>query len=159
MKTKQYTMGLLFIVLGLMSCEKEKTTSGQQQAASELQVHVIGQNNLYGSSSEGFTEENHVINDSVAWNALKAQMNQANDVTYTFTEQEIDFSQWTVLASFDQVRMNGGHAINYSSVVEDDTQITATIFHENPQGAATTVITQPYIIVKIEKTTKPVVFN
>lgn len=159
MKTKQYTMGLLFIVLGLMSCEKEKTTSGQQQAASELQVHVIGQNNLYGSSSEGFTEENHVINDSVAWNALKAQMNQANDVTYTFTEQEIDFSQWTVLASFDSVRPYGGYAINYSSVVEDDAQITATIFQEHPEGAATTVITQPYIVVKIQKTTKPVVFN
>lgn len=159
MKTKQFTIGLLFLALGLMSCEKEKTMCGQQHTASEIQVHIIGQDNLYGSSSEGFTEENHVINDSVAWNALKAQMNQANDVTYTFAEQNIDFSQWTVLASFDSVRPYGGYSINYSSVVEDDAQITATIFQEHPQGAATTVITQPYIVVKIPKTIKPVVFN
>lgn len=158
MKTHKMVLGFFFLTLGLMSCEKEKT-SGIQQAANDLTVHVIGQNNLYGSSSEGFTQENHVINNSVAWNALKAQMNQNNDVTYTFTEQEIDFSQWTVLASFDQVRPNGGYAINYSSVFEDDAQITVTIDQSSPNGAATTVITQPFIVVKIQKTTKPVVFN
>lgn len=158
MKTKHITIGFLFLTLGLLSCEKE-VISGTPQDTNEMLVHVIGQENLYGSSSEGFTEENHVINDSVAWNALKAQMNQSNEVTYNFTEQEIDFTQWTVLASFDQVRPNGGHAISYSSVMEDSTHINATIHHVNPNGAATTVITQPYIVVKIQKTTKPVLFN
>lgn len=158
MKTKHITTGFLFLALGLLSCEKE-VTSASPQETNEMVIHVIGQENLYGSSSEGFLEENHVINDSVAWNELKAHMNQSNDVTYNFTEQEIDFTQWTVLASFDQVRPSGGHSINYSSVVENSDYIDATIHHVNPNGNATTVITQPYIVVKIEKTTKQVLFN
>lgn len=158
MKTKHIITGVLLLTVGLFSCEKE-VRDPSPTVSKPIVMHTIGQDNLYGNSSEGFTEENHVINDSVAWNDLKAQMDAANDVTHNFTEQVIDFSQWTVLVSFDKVEMSGGHSINYSSIGETQSNIVATIVHAHPGSASTTVITQPYIVVKIDKTIKPVIFN
>jgi hypothetical protein len=158
MKAKHIITGVLFITIGLISCKKDHVDANPR-VSNQVIMHTIGQDNLYGGSSEGFIEENHVINDSIAWNNLKTQMDAANDVTYKFNEQVIDFSQWTVIVSFDKVEMTGGHSINYSSIVENQANIVATIEQVHPEGPATTVITQPYIVVKIDKTNKPILFN
>ncbi|WP_107038503.1 protease complex subunit PrcB family protein [Brumimicrobium mesophilum] len=155
MKAKQFILGTLILGFGLFSCEKKNTSPESNQ----ISMHLIGQDNLYGGSSEGFIEENYVINDSITWNALKAQMDSKNDVTYRFNEQHVDFSQWTVLVSIDEIKMSGGHAINYTNIVENNNNIAVTIDKSFPGGNATTVITQPYIVVKIDKTNKQVIFN
>lgn len=157
MKKTQLFSGLICLAFLIFSCEKEKPNVAPK--STEVSSFTIAKGCLYGASSEGFVEENRIITDSIAWNDLKAQMDQANEVSYQFAEQEIDFSQWTVLVSIDQVQPNGGHAIDYSSIVESDASIIATIYKEYPQGNATTVITQPFIIVKIPKTSKTIYFN
>jgi len=159
MKRTHSITAILMLTVGLFSCEKE-CPNPTPEPATPIVVTTISQNILYGSSEEGFTEENRVINDSVTWNAFKAQMNTVNEATLEFSEQNIDFSQWTVLASFDQVRPSGGFAINYSTVVENENNVIATVEKVGPgDGMVTTVITQPYIVVKIPKTSKTVIFN
>lgn len=159
MKRTHIIAGILLLTVGLFSCEKISPRQNPL-VVTPMVVNTISQNNLYGDSQEGFTEENRVINDSVAWNSFKNQMNTVNEATLEFSEQNIDFSQWTVLASFDQVRPSGGFSIKYSSVVENENTINATVAQVGTEEEmVTTVITQPYIVVKIPKTTKTVVFN
>lgn len=158
MKRVHSIAGILLLSIGLFSCEKECTIPTPPQTT-PVDSYTIGQNCLYGSSDEGFTEENLVINDSIAWNDFKAQMNTVNEATNDFSELEIDFSQWTVLVSLDQVRPSGGFTINYSGIVENEENVIATIEAISPEGVVTTVITQPYIVVKIPKTSKSVIFN
>lgn len=161
MKRTHSIAGILLLTVGLFSCEKEcPNPNPNPPQTTPIVVNTISQNILYGSSEEGFTEENRVINDSVTWNAFKAQMNTVNEATLEFSEQNIDFSQWTVLASFDQVRPSGGFAIDYASVVENENNVIATVEQIGPgDGMVTTVITQPYVVVKIPKTSKTVIFN
>jgi hypothetical protein len=158
MKTKKMIAGILLLTVGLFSCKKEKVAPCPKETK-QIFMHTIGKNNLYGSSSEGFTEENIVINDSVAWNDLKDRMNMNSNVTYNFTEQNIDFSQWTVIASFDQIRATGGHGISYTNPQDNANNVSITIEHQHTGNVQTQNITQPYIVAKISKTWKPIVFN
>jgi hypothetical protein len=152
-------IALVLVTGTILSCQKTKTTPTPVASKTNITPIEIGRSCLYGGGSEGITQQNLVITDSIAWNNLKAQMNSVNNATYNFTEQTIDFSQWTVLASFDQVRTSGGFEIDFSSIVQNSTNIEATVYPSSPNGGAvTTVITQPYIIVKIPKSTLPIIF-
>lgn len=161
---KKLNLIALIILVGTsFSCEKAninptKITTTPTPKTSIVPIE-IGTGCLYGGGSEGVLEQNLVITDSVTWNALKAQMNTVNNATYNFTEQTIDFTQWTVLAAFDQVRPSGGHALSFTSIIANYTQIVATVTDTHPNGAATTVITQPYTIVKIPVSNLPITFN
>lgn len=87
------------------------------------------------------------------------KINSANSETDSFIETEIDFSNFILLAVFDEIKMNGGYTIDITGVVENKNDITVTIRNLSPNGAVYTVINQPYHIVKIPKTEKRIVFR
>lgn len=119
---------------------------------------VIGTGNLFGNGAEGIGEQNLVIATTEAWNDLMTQMNSVNNVTDEFTETNIDFTQYKLIAVFDEIRGNGGYGIDldiWSTINEMVVQVTDLA----PQGIATTVITQPFHIVKIALSDLPIVFQ
>ena len=77
---------------------------------------------------------------------------------YDFGMQIQDFKKYIILAVFDSVYRNGGHDLKIS-VVEDNYNVIATIDYQNPNGDFTSIMTQPFEIIKIVKTTKQVIFN
>jgi len=119
---------------------------------------LIGKGDLYGSGEEGILQQNIVISDTAAWNDLKTKMNSYNYVSGSFTETEIDLSNYLILASFSELRPIGGCSIKIKNVVEYSGGINVTIENIVPI-AGTAVETQPYHIVKIPKTDKEIVFN
>jgi hypothetical protein len=78
--------------------------------------------------------------------------------TSNFTETNIDFNNFQLLVSIDGTRPNTGYSIDISNVIENTTNITATVSILN-SGNGFTVLTQPFHIVKIPKSPKPVVFQ
>jgi hypothetical protein len=123
-----------------------------------IETSLIGKGNLYGSSSQGVDQQNIVINTTADWNDLITLFDAANDVSSSFTETDIDFTNFTVIVAIDEVRGNGGHDLDIE-VNSNSANIIVTVTDLIPQGNATTVITQPYHIVKIPKNTLPVVFQ
>lgn len=118
------------------------------------------------SPTEGISNENHILNDNTNWTNIKNLM----DAPYiiiglgnyysenNFTETTIDFTNFTVIAVFDQVYGNGGHSIDITNITEYETNVVVIV--ENLQtGNTSTVGTQPFHIVKIPKATKPIVFQ
>ena len=124
--------------------------------------NLIVKKNLNGS--EGLTEQNLVINNTNDWTNFKNQIDtyyQQFSINYSqqyFTETTIDFNSFIVIVVIDQIYGNGGHSIDITNITEFETNIVVTI--ENLQtGNTSSVVTQPYHIVKIPKTSKPIVFN
>lgn len=119
---------------------------------------LIAQENLYGGGSEGFAKEHMVITDATTWQNVMNQMNSVNTVTESFVETDIDFDAYQIIAAFDEVKGNGGHLLEIRLMPGPD-QVSVSILDSAPQGNATTVITQPFCILKMTKTDLPIVFE
>ena len=151
MKTPIFLVCLCALIMGC--------SEGDDPAAFvPVDATVIGTGNLFGNGAEGISEQNLVISTTEAWNDLLTQMNSVNNVTDDFTETNIDFNQYRVIAVFDEVRGNGGFRIDLD-IWSDTNQIVVQVTDLAPQGNATTVIAQPFHVVKIALSDLPVVFQ
>lgn len=148
-------MKLFVLVLAvlLQGCSSDAT-----QASQAIDAVLIGQGNLYGNGAENIPKQNIVIRNQSDWNALKQKMDTRNPVSNSFSETAIDFDAFQIIAVFDEIKGSGGHSIDITGIVENDDRIVVTIQNLN-SGGATSVMTQPYHIVKIPKSKKQVVFR
>lgn len=119
---------------------------------------LIGQGDLYGSGSENIPKQNIVITDQSIWTDLINAMNTTNKVSDSFTETNIDFNNFQIIAVFDNIKPNGGHSIDITKIIENDNNIIVTVENLHT-GNLSSVITQPYHIVKITRSTKDVLFQ
>ncbi|WP_046757042.1 protease complex subunit PrcB family protein [Kordia jejudonensis] len=149
---------ILIIVFSflLFNCSSEDASVTSTMTA--VETTLIGKGNLYGGSSQGVNQQNLVITNETDWNALITLFDAVNTVSDSFSETAIDFSAFTVIAAIDEIQGSGGHALDIE-VNSSSTQVMVTVIDISPQGNATTVITQPYHIVKIPKTNLPIVFQ
>lgn len=151
MKTK-ITILIITIIIGLTSCNKN------DDELNLVEFTQIGQNNLYGNGEENIINQNLVILESNSWNELIDKLNTVNYVSEEFPETDIDFDNFIVIAVFDKIYGNGGHSIDIIKITENENKIIVTI--ENIlEGNYTSVMTQPFHIVKIPKTDKLIIFD
>ena len=140
-----------------VACSTDDTPAGQQLLVAP-EPQEVAKGDLYGNGQEGIPQQFLVISNQMEWESLKAQMDAVNSVTENFVETEIDFSQYTLIAAFDQIRGTGGHSIDITSIDETPDMLHVTV-EKLLNGNLTAVMTQPYHIVKIPATTKAIVFN
>lgn len=119
---------------------------------------LIGNGQLSGDGEEGIVQSNIVITNTIQWQNLLNQMNSINNVSNSFTETSIDFTQYQILAVFDNIFGEDGHSISITSVIENLNTINVTIQSDYVTNYFA-VQKQPYSIVKIPKSTKLVVFE
>ena len=120
---------------------------------------LIGKGELHGNGSEGITKQNLVITNKKAWDNLVDAMNSVNNVSNSFTETDIDFSKYQVIAIFDQLRSSSGYDISITNITEYADSIVVDVNHVIPNGSVLTVMTQPFHIVKIPVSDKSIIFN
>ncbi len=152
MKNLIKILPILFFSLIIFSCKSDDIQTVDYEST------LIAKDNLYGAGSEGISEQNLVITDQSTWNDLMTQMDAVNNVTDSFSETNIDFSAFQIIAIFDELKGSGGHdlELNITSSTEN---IIVTVTDLVPQGAATSVVTQPFHIVKIANSDLPVIFE
>ncbi|TDQ23801.1 protease complex subunit PrcB family protein [Tenacibaculum caenipelagi] len=115
----------------------------------------IGRGSLYGNGEEEVPKSNMIITNANDWGNLISQMNTVNNVSDNFTEVEINFNEFTVLAVFLEVKKSGWE-IEIKSITENEESVILFI---EETGFESSVITQPFHIVKIPKTNKKVVIG
>ncbi len=152
----QTKISILFIAVlfGFMT-----SCSITDNPTNSIEFTQIGKGNLYGNGLENIDKQNLVISDDNAWRALLSKINTVNNVSDEFTETNIDFSKFIVIASFDEVKTSGGYSIDITKITEGEGNIFVTVKNISNNGNATTVMTQPYNIVKIPKTNKSIIFE
>jgi|TARA_B110000908_G_scaffold167898_1_gene221696 hypothetical protein len=146
---------LLFLGIALLAgCSNDDDNSEMVNIESTL----IAKDNLFGNGDEGIIEQNLEITDQNTFDNLISQMNIVNNVSDSFSEIDIDFSQYKVIAIFDEIRENGGHSLELN-IMSNSENIIVNITDVVPEGNATTVITQPFHIVKISNSDLPIIFE
>ncbi len=121
-------------------------------------IVLIGKGNLHGSGAEGIEKQNLVITTTEEWKDLLNKINAVNKVSDSFSETDIDFSEYTIIAIFEEVKNSGGHSLDLV-IQETKDKMLVDVLRKSPDGIATSVMTQPYYIVKIPKTSLPIVFE
>ena len=146
---------ILLLLLLPLNCKTKANTSSMKQAENMM---IIAKGDLYGSGAEGIEKQNMVISNQNDWNSLKDKMNSVNSVYDNFSENEIDFSKHRIIAVFDEVKGSGGHSIELNFTEHTD-MLLIEVLYKSPEGMATSVMTQPYYIVKIDKNNLPITFK
>lgn len=156
-------IGLMMSFFILGSCGNSKKalecSEADDQMTETMLFEVVGKGILGGAGEEGIEESNLVIQSQEAWERLVARIDAVNKESNNFKISEFDFTKSTIIACFDKVQSSGGYALKIADVQEGENQIQVAIKKTSPDGMATSVITQPYYIVVIPKTSKEVVFG
>ncbi len=153
MRTRKITLLIIAIFSLLISCNSE-----EDNLTKVGNLILIGQGNLYGNGEENIEKQNLVISNTSSWKELMNKMNSVNNESSNFIETDIDFSKFMIIAVFDNVKGNGGHSIDITKIEENNNNIFVSVEYLLP-GGFTTIMTQPYHIIKITKKNKPVIFE
>ena len=145
---------IILLSIFILSCNPEDDNSEMVH----IQSTLIAKDNLFGNGDEGIIEHNLIISDQTTWNNLIIQMNSINNVTDNFSETDIDFSEYKIIAVFDEIKGNGGHSLELD-IMSNSENIIVNVTNLAPEGNATTVITQPFHIVKILNSDLPIIFE
>jgi len=135
------------------SCTKEKCD------IRDLTYQYVEKGNLYGNGDEGISASNLVIRTQSDWDDLVSKMDSYNEVSNDFENVPINFEEQMVIACFDKVRSSGGYTIDITETDVVNNKLEVTVEKGGPGEMATTVITQPFVIVVMEKCDSEVKFN
>ena len=143
---------ILSITLSLFSCNDSKNMDSLPQ---NIAFTIISNNALRGSGSEGISQSNMVINNTTDWQNLITRMNSINNVSDNFSEIDIDFDSYLIIAVFLEVK-SSDWLIEVTKIIENENNLVVTT---NENESIASVIAQPYSIVKIPITEKTIEFE
>jgi hypothetical protein len=155
---------LLFVSCVLFGCSSNETTEPTPTPFVPVNITPTPISKRNNIQPVGIIQQNVIYNSESNWNALLNQIDsyyQAFGINFTqlhFSETNIDFTKFTVIAVFDKVYGSGGYSIDITNIVENENNITVTVANLQT-GNASSSVNQPYHIVKIPKTSKPFIFN
>ncbi|MBI9067548.1 MAG: protease complex subunit PrcB family protein [Salinivirgaceae bacterium] len=153
MNTRAILISILSILLFVCSCDKEEDEPTAQPTI--ICFTDIGKGSLYGGGEEGIAQSNIVITNTTDWQNLMNQMDSVNSVTDQFTETNIDFGNEMIIAVFLDVKENGWE-VQLTDILENANNIVVS---KSETEFVNSVINQPFHIVKIPKTSKPIIFE
>ena len=145
---------IILLSIFVLSCNSDDDNPGMVNVESTL----IAKNSLFGNGDEGIIKQNLEITDQNTWDNLISQMNSVNNVSDNFSEIDIDFSQYKVIAIFDEIRGSGGYSLELN-IKSNSENIIVNVTDVVPEGSALAVITQPFHIVKILNSDLPIIFE
>ena len=139
----------LFGVLGCSSTIQPSKTLKKE----EIVFSTISKGTLFGNGIEGILEEKFTITNEKQWQVFLNKINSVNNVSSSFSEININFSNHNIICVFDTIRNTGGYAIEIERIFieKKNLNIVYNKKEPGPMEMVTTIITQPYHIVKIEK--------
>ncbi|MBI4896118.1 MAG: protease complex subunit PrcB family protein [Candidatus Aenigmarchaeota archaeon] len=111
-----------------------------------------------GASSGHDDKKEYVIKESSAWKNLWSIVQSGRSPTPLIPS--VNFTDDMVIAVFQGNHPTGGYSIEITKIVEDESSVQIVIKETTPPPGSvlTTAFTQPYHIVKMKRTDKPVLF-
>ena len=142
---------ILLVLTTIFNCAPEELITEELYASTTL----IAKGNLLGAGSEGIDQQNMIITNTAEWVSL---INKISNTTATFSETEIDFTNYIIIAVFDEVKLGSGYSIELDVTYNSDA-IIVTIENHSVNGDLTTRFTQPFHIIKINHSELPIIFQ
>lgn len=142
---------LSIILIVTLSCSKsdDKVSFRPQY----MSFTLIGMGNL--TASDNIPKQNIIIRDSTAWSNILNALSQETIQQFTETTN-IDFNNYQLIAVFDTPYPSSTFDLEIIGITEYENKIeVARQYFSTP--TATIVYPQSYHIVKMRKSTKPIV--
>jgi hypothetical protein len=141
---------VLFLSLSCSNNNEENSFTPQT-----ITPTLIGKGSLMGS--ENIQPQNIVYYDITSWNVILNSIDQFRLAQFTETTN-VDFNNFQLIAVFDNVYPSPKYDVSISNITENENNIIVTVTKTlNPSIVA--IVDQKFHIVKIPKSTKPVVFQ
>jgi hypothetical protein len=154
---KTFTSALLFGLFFLASAACSTPKNKEIKTPNELSYSILKTGNLFGAGEENLLEGASVAHNMEEMNSIVLKMNSINEeIKETLIADVHIFDKEMLVFVFDKVRGSGGHTINIKSITETSEEILIHKENVAPNGPASTVMTQPYVILKTKKSTLPV---
>jgi hypothetical protein len=160
---KVFFLTLILFTLSAVSCKSLKDGKDGTKA---LEIELIQSGELYGGGAEGIEESLVVCNSKAELDAICKKMNSVNHETSALDDlgdSDIDFDTQSIVVYFQPVRSTGGYSLSEESLtrvkVDGEKSYIIHFSLTSPQGAAITVLTQPYIFVITSKIDGPVKYK
>ena len=135
-----------------LSCSDETTTNST--TLTPITYVLIGKSSI---SNPDPPLQNVVVSNQTQWNSLLIAMNSVNNVSNSFTEQNIDFDNFDVVAVFNNTILNSSSTVDITNIEEDQTNRLVTV--QNLTDGISGDVAQPFHIVKIPKSSKLILFK
>lgn len=144
------------IIISFSGCENNDNTV--ELMLQNINFEFIGRNPFNPLSTEDIVPGNYVISNQSEWNALLSKIDTYNSISQAFTTTTIDFNTYQIIAVFDQIRSSVGRTIDVTEIVENQNNITVTVITGGSLGAINVTV-QPFHIIKMPISQKPIVFQ
>jgi len=162
MKTQLNTLvikKILVLLLAVFSFSSCNNNDDEPFTPVNIEFEVIGSGMIRGAGSEDILPGNYIINNQNDWLELLNKMNSFDtNTTNDFSTININFQTHIIIAVFDELRGNPGWLIEIESIIENENNIVVDVINLNP-GSIQSAMRQPYQIVRIPITNKPIVFE
>ncbi len=126
----------LFSVLMLLSCSSSKTPK-------EVSYQIIMESSHNGKMHESYEVIDNHIDLNKTYKLIKDEL-----------VPNIDFAKARVVVLYMGQKNTGGYTIGIEEVREESNKVIVKIKKTYPDGIATMVITEPFVIAKINTTKK-----
>ncbi|MCF6348606.1 MAG: hypothetical protein L3J20_09955 [Flavobacteriaceae bacterium] len=151
MEKKALYVLLIFSIVFFTNCNDDSKTFIER----ELEIITIGKGTLSGSGLENIINEQLIVSDKILWDNLLIKIDAINDITSTFSETDVNFESYIILAAFEGIK-DGGWTIDITKVLEQENNILVQLENLNT-GDGTLIQEQPFHIIKVKKTNKSLV--
>lgn len=158
---KIFLIAILSMVL--VNCSSDDNNTAQDDFIPQnIDFETIGKGQITTIINAEEQQNNIVITNESDWNQLVGElffrMEESPDLGAEELPAEIDFNTFQVIVSVDEVRPSLSNWLEITNIIENEENITVTILKEWDDFGFQ-ALCQPYHIVKIPKSDKPVVFE
>jgi hypothetical protein len=153
-KFKKFFLLLFTLFLGLSSCTNNDNNQSTINVDTLIASTLIGKGSI---SNPNIPLQNTLISNQTQWIALLATMDSINNVSNNFTETNINFNLFDVVAVFRNPISNSTSTVDITSIVETQTNRVVTV--QYLINGISADVAQTFHIVKIPKSIKPISFQ
>jgi hypothetical protein len=146
------------VLLFGMNCSTSKKTA--LITPGDMTYTIIKSGNMFGAGEEGLAAGIIAASNTVEMNFLINKMNGVNEEIKESLISDVNFfDEYMLVFIFDKVRGSGGHSLDIKNISNTGKDIIVTVKEIAPNGPASTVMTQPYVVLKVIKSSLPLLLN
>lgn len=123
----------------------------------KIDFQIIKTGVLHGAGEEGFTQEFVGVTSYEDYYAIRDKMNSVNEELKDDIIPDLHFFDEQMLVFvFDKVRGTGGYTFKVKHAVVQNDTIILTVFSKRPEEPATSIMTQPFQIISLDRFDKEI---
>ncbi|MEX2483259.1 MAG: protease complex subunit PrcB family protein [Brumimicrobium sp.] len=148
--------------ISFSSCSNSKSTQKESSEKTEKEMEgiyfeSIAKGVMHGAGDEGIDEGHVRVTSASEMHEMLEKMNRVNDqVDESLMPSSDYFEEYIMVFLFDKVRGSGGHSISTKNTYSNGEEIFIDVELKSPTGPATSVMTQPYEVIQLEKSENPI---